>query len=74
MKDKMIDVKIDYCKDQLISDLESLIKNCQYEVDRLKKDDNYKPNSLGIIQHNSIDIQCSRLYALYEAKELIKED
>ena len=67
----MMDIKINYSKDKLINSLESLIRDCQYEVDRLKNDENYKPNGLGIIQYNSIDIECARLYALYEAKSII---
>lgn len=35
--------------------------------------ENYKPNSLGIIQMNSIDTKCARLYALHEMKDIMEE-
>lgn len=73
-KETMLNASIEYSRNSLIDKLESLIKSCQYEVDRLKNDENYKPNSLGIIQYNSIDVECAKLYTLHEAKEILKSD
>lgn len=64
-------VKIKYTKENLIGEMESLVRSLNREIERLKTEPNYKPNSLGVIQSNSIDLSCARLYALYEAEELI---
>lgn len=69
----MINIRIERTRNRLIEDMERAIRNLQYEVNQLKDNENYKPNSLGVIQYNSIDVTCSRLAALHEAKELIEE-
>lgn len=64
-------VKIKYTKESLIDEMESLVKNLNTEINRLKNEPNYTPNSLGIIQGNKIDLQCARLYALCEAEKML---
>lgn len=74
-KEIIFDTKIEYCKKELIHNLESLIKHCQHELDKLKTNDDYKSNSVGIILRNKIDILNSELQTLYSAKEIaITED
>ena len=59
------------------SDMKSLISRLESEIEQLQKcrefKQEYKPNTLGIVQTHglAIDINCSKLGALYEAKELL---
>ena len=70
---KLLDVKMNFVRENLISDIDSLIKTLQYVSRKLKDDKDYYPNSLGIIQGRAleIDLNCARLYSLKECKELI---
>lgn len=70
---KLLDVKMNFVRENLISDIDSLIKTLQYVSRKLKDDKDYYPNSLGVIQGNAlnIDLNCARLYSLKECKELI---
>ena len=70
---EIINTEMDYTREELISSISSLIRTLENELRRLKKDDKYYPNSLGVIQGNAlnIDLKCARLYSLKECKELI---
>lgn len=73
-KEKMINRKIENCREDLINSLQRLIEDSQNLLNKLQNDENYKPNSLGVIQSNRIDLLCMELYTLQETKELIAED
>jgi len=73
---KIVKAKIEVAKIKLVMNLESLKSTLEKELKRIDEDSNYVPNNLGIIQSQAleIDLLCSRLGALSEMKELIKED
>lgn len=70
----MLNVKIEGAKEKLISRIESLKSTLDYTLEMMEKNPNYQPNSLGIIQYSSqeIDTLCARLGGLYEMKEVIE--
>ena len=74
--ERMLEVKIESSRNKLMSRIKSLKDNLDYTLEMLEKDENYKPNSLGIIQSSGveIDVLCSKLSTLYEMKELLEAD
>lgn len=72
----MNSVEIKQTTGRIEADMKSLVRTLEYELEQLQKcrelNQEYKPNSLGIVQGQglSIDINCSKLRALYESKEL----
>ena len=71
-----VDVGIDATKSKLVMNIKSLKSKLERELELIDNVANYVPNNLGIIQSQAleIDLLCSRLGALSEMKELIKED
>jgi len=73
----MNQVEIKQTIGRIESDMKSLIDRLNAELEQLQKcrefKQEYKPNTLGIVQGQglSIDINCSKLGALYESKELL---
>lgn len=75
---KMInEVEIKQTIGRIESDMKSLMSRLEAELEHLKKckelKQDYIPNNLGIVQGQglSIDINCSKLGALYETKGLL---
>ena len=65
--------EVESIKRQLSARLESLSVSLIRESDRIKKDETYRPNSLGVIQWSglTIDLLCANLYAeMQHLKEL----
>lgn len=74
----MNEVEIKQTINRMEADMKSLMNRFETELEHLQKcrelKQDYIPNTLGIVQSqgNSIDNQCGKLGALYEAKELLK--
>lgn len=59
----------------LANSIDTLINNLEREKNRILKDKDYVPNSLGIIQAtgNMIDIECAKLFELYNLQSMLKD-
>lgn len=69
-KIEMLDVKT-----SLENRISTLINKLQKNLDRLKNDNNYLPNSLGIVQDDSrmIDLLCKEYCKLHEFQQKLYE-
>ena len=69
----VLDVKINSIRNKLISKINSLKNELEHTLEMMEKVDNYKLNSLGIIQSEGqeIDVLCGKLGILYEIKDAI---
>lgn len=69
----VLDVKINSIRNKLISKINSLKNELEHTLEMMEKVDNYKLNSLGIIQSEGqeIDVLCGKLGILYEIKDVI---
>ena len=70
---KLLDVKMNFVRENLISDIDSLIKTLQHVSRKLKDDKDYYPNSLGVIQGRAleIDLNCAKLYTYKDSEFLV---
>ena len=60
-----VESEIDGVRERLIAHMKSLMTSLEMEIKHLKENEEYSPNSLGVVQSsaNTIDTYCTQLYA-----------
>lgn len=74
--ERMLEVKIEQSRKNLIDRIESLRNRLDIELKQIGGLENYYPNELGIVQSlgQEIDVLCGKLGALYEMKDVMEAD
>lgn len=74
--ERMLEVKIEQSRKNLIDRIESLRNRLDIELKQISGLENYYPNELGIVQSlgQEIDVLCGKLCALYEMKDVMEAD
>jgi len=69
-----IETDLKWKKQDLISKLKSLVNSLNCEIESLENNENYTPNSMGIIQGEAsvIDNLCGRINALDDIHKMLK--
>lgn len=69
-----IETDLKWKKQDLISKLKSLVNSLNCEIESLENNENYTPNSMGIIQGEAsvIDNLCRRINALDDIHKMLK--
>ena len=69
-----IETDLKWKKQDLISKLKSLVNSLNCEIESLENNENYTPNSMGIIQGeaSTIDNLCGRINTLDDISKMLK--
>ena len=69
-----IETDLKWKKQDLISKLKSLVNSLNCEIESLENNENYTPNSMGIIQGeaSAIDNLCGRINTLDDISKMLK--
>lgn len=66
-----INTELKLRKKELINKLKSIIRDCNMEIQMLENNENYCPNSLGMLQYEgvAVDVLCGKISVLNNIKE-----
>lgn len=69
-----IETNLKWCKLDLIAKLKSLTDSLNHEIELLENNENYTPNSMGIIQGeaSTIDNLCGKINILDDINKMLK--
>nr|DAZ34399.1 MAG TPA: hypothetical protein [Caudoviricetes sp.] len=69
-----IETDLKWCKLDLVAKLKSLTDSLNHEIELLENNENYTPNSMGIIQGeaSTIDNLCGKINALDGINKMLK--
>lgn len=69
-----IETDLKWCKLDLVAKLKSLTNSLNHEIELLENNENYTPNSMGIIQGeaSAIDNLCGKINALDGINKMLK--
>lgn len=69
-----IETDLKWCKLDLVAKLKSLSNSLNHEIELLENNENYTPNSMGIIQGeaSTIDNLCGKINALDGINKMLK--
>ena len=69
-----IETDLKWCKLDLVAKLKSLADSLNHEIELLENNENYTPNSMGIIQGeaSAIDNLCGKINALDDINKMLK--
>lgn len=69
-----IETDLKWCKLDLVAKLKSLSNSLNHEIELLENNENYTPNSMGIIQGeaSAIDNLCGKINTLDDINKMLK--
>lgn len=69
-----IETDLKWCKLDLVAKLKSLSNSLNHEIELLENNENYTPNSMGIIQGeaSAIDNLCGKINVLDDINKMLK--